>query len=89
MSGYYLTLNDDQFLDLITDELNKYELANDTSLCVFFVLFLIILFVLSEVDCFVFCLQYSSFSTFDITSSVVIASASGKKLFQSIQFFGW
>ncbi len=34
MTGYYLTSNDERFLDLITDELNKYGLANDTSLCV-------------------------------------------------------
>jgi hypothetical protein len=44
MYGYYLTSDDDKFLDLITDELNKYNLSNDLSLCVSFCFLLFILF---------------------------------------------
>jgi len=45
MYGCYLTAADDQFLDLITDELNKYNLSTDTSLCVGFCLFRASLFL--------------------------------------------
>jgi hypothetical protein len=86
MSGYYMTSNDEQFLDLITDELNKYNSSNDTSLCVS--LFIFDNICVSEIY-LLFSLQYSSFSTFNITSSIAIASTSRKKIFESIQFFGW
>jgi hypothetical protein len=36
MYGCYLTSDDDKFLDSITDELDKYNLSNDSSLCVSF-----------------------------------------------------
>ena len=34
MNGYYLSLDDENFLDLIIDELDKYHSQNETSLCV-------------------------------------------------------
>ncbi len=54
MSADYLTYDDDKFLDLITDELDKYDLSNDTSLCVsFFFHFLILFDEVIEIDFFV------------------------------------
>jgi hypothetical protein len=41
MYGCYLTSDDDKFLDVITDELDKYNLSTDSSLCVSFFFFLI------------------------------------------------
>ena len=34
MNGYYLSVDDETFLELITDELDKYQALNETSLCV-------------------------------------------------------
>lgn len=34
MNGYYLSLDDERFVELITDELDEYQAVNDTSLCV-------------------------------------------------------
>lgn len=35
MNDYYLTPEDEMFLDLITDELEKYNSLNNSTLCVF------------------------------------------------------
>ncbi len=39
MYGCYLTSDDNKCLDVITDELDKYNLSTDSSLCVSFFLF--------------------------------------------------
>jgi len=103
MYGCYLTSDDNKFLDVITDELDKYNLSTDSSLCVsFFPFWYSIIFVLKIIYFlffliavfFFFLLYHHEIDCYCIVFGIKIiqiysVSLSGKKKLLAEQSFVW